>query len=158
MAPNESDTSSSAVAELLFWARHKLPENARYTSTPSWQPVLHEQNKWGDMLQDIMRWISSSWNQWLGVYRDKLLGLKDSGLNEQLSLAALKMLVRRSERQKIPEQYSTRMKPPVTHQTLDSSLFFEKKTKTHTWADEAMTSVTLNFVLGAVCYRGKWHS
>lgn len=62
----------------------------------------------------------------VGVYGDKLLGLKDSGPNEQLSLAALKMLVRRSERQKIPKHNSTRTKPPVSHQTLHSSLFFEK--------------------------------
>lgn len=54
------------------------------------------------------------------------MGLKDSGLNEQLSLAALKMLVRR---------YRTRMEPPDSHRTLDSSLFYEKKegnTHTHT--------------------------
>lgn len=52
-----------------------------------------------------------------GVSGGKLLGLKDSGPNEQLSLAALKMLVRRSERQKIPKHNSTRTEPPVSHQT-----------------------------------------
>lgn len=145
------------------WSSTTLSANTPSTATPSQQSVTRKQNKPADMLQTIMRGITSWWNQWLLVFTEiNCWGSRTLGLMNSCRWQRSRCWwdAQRGKRSQNTTAHARSHQSVIKHFTAVYSLksrqaYTHKHSHRENRVDKTMTSVTPMWILClGVCNRG----